>query len=75
MRIGFWYDRCSRVGAGTGLVAKYGVNYFIVKAPKIIKEDFPEHYTNMTIYGRLISQEYMINVDVAFTFNSTVRFC
>ncbi len=64
----------SRVGAGSGLVATYGVNYFIVKAPKIVKEDYPEHVTNMTIYGRLISHQYMVNTDISFVFNATVRF-
>ncbi len=65
----------SVIPIGGYLTAKYGVNTFIVSYPDIVKQQFPEHVVNSTIYGRLANAERMINVDFALTHDPTVSGC
>jgi hypothetical protein len=62
----------SRVALGTGLVAKYGVNKFVVKWPRSLEEDYSEALRHMTFYGRLINTDYIINLDMSFEYDSAV---
>ena len=66
---------CSRIGYGSGVVASFGVNRFIVKAPLIVQQDYPEAYKHTTLYGRVAGKERLINLNMQLNFDEEVRCC
>ena len=67
-------DCCTRrVGDRTGLLASYGANKFVVKYPAWFKDDYAAYVKHMTFYGRLINTDTIINLDMEFALNDTVR--
>ena len=61
-----------RVGDRAGLVATFGLNTFVVKYHPQLAEDYPEHVKHATVYGRLINQEYIVNVNMSLHHDATV---
>lgn len=61
-----------RVGLNTGLQASSGVNTFVIKHPKLFDKEYPNHVKSATFYGRLLSAETIINVDIQFEYDATV---
>lgn len=45
-------------------MATYGVNRFLVTYPPQLKTIYGEAVTTATVYGRLVNNERIINVDV-----------
>jgi hypothetical protein len=65
--------RFSRVGFDAGLVATYGVNTFVIKAPAVVADQFPDAVQHCTFYGRLVSTDAIVNVDIDFTFDARLQ--
>ncbi len=61
-----------RVGRGTGLVATPGFNKFVIRIPNLFFTEYPEHFKHITFYGRLISDTFIVNLDVDFTYSPEV---
>lgn len=59
-----------RVGRFSGIIASYGVNTFLVKHPKFIGEQYPNHVKSATFYGRLINTDNIVNLDMSFTYDA-----
>jgi hypothetical protein len=53
------------------LFASYGVNRFVVKFPRILAEDYPEHVRNATLYGRVAAEDMLINLDMELEYDHT----
>ena len=53
--------------------ASYGKNKLLVTYPPLLKQLYPDHVTNITLYGRLISLEAIINVQPSLYFDKEVR--
>ena len=67
-------DGCGRhVGERAGLLARYGVNKFIVKYPVWFNEDYSDYMRHLTFYGRLINTDTVVNLDMEFTENEKVH--
>ena len=64
------YDR--RVNRHTGLVARYGVNKFLVKWPRSFEEDYPDLIKHMTFYGRVLNHEFIVNLDMSLEYDVEV---
>ena len=62
----------SRVAPSSGVVAMYGVNTFLIKYPAWFKDHYPQHVRHATFYGRLISSNYTVNIDVKWFHNDAV---
>jgi hypothetical protein len=60
----------SRVGRKAGLVASYGKNKAVVKWPKLLSQTYGNDLKHMTFYGRLISEKFVVNVDVGFQYSN-----
>ena len=53
-------------------MASYGVNKFVVKCPHSVKRQYPDHVTNLTMYGRLVSETVIVNVNFDLEYSSQV---
>ena len=74
MRLFIYYGACGRhVGERAGLLARYGVNKFIVKYPVWFNEDYADYMRHLTFYGRLINTDTVVNLDMEFTENEKVQ--
>lgn len=63
----------SRVVRGSTLSAVYGRNTFVVSWPHSVFQAFPHHVQNMTVFGRLISAEAIVNVDISLEVDAEVH--
>jgi hypothetical protein len=64
---------CRRIQQGSTIEARYGVNNFLVTYADVTAEQFPEHVTNATLFGRLVGRHTLVNVDISLTHDATVR--
>ena len=53
--------------------AQYGSNTFVVMPDELTASRFPNHVNDTTIYGRLASQDYVVNVDVQLHLDTKVQ--
>lgn len=60
---------------GAVLHAAYGWNHFVVRVTEGQMELHAPHLKAMTLYGRLISETTIVNVNISFTYNHMVRDC
>lgn len=60
------------MGQRTGLVASYGLNTFVVKYPRSVAVDYPDHIKHITFFGRLLSDSLMVNLNISFTHDDQV---
>ena len=60
------------MGYGTGLVAGYGINKFIVRFPAVTAVDYPKFKEHTTLHGRLISFDTIVNVEMSLDFDEEV---
>lgn len=67
------FSHYRRVANHTGLMATFGSNKFIVKYPKSVAAQFPDHVRSATFHARLISNKAIINVNMNFTHDDMVR--
>lgn len=63
----------SRVVRGSTLSAVYGRNTFVVSWPHSVFQAFPHQVQNMTVFGRLISAEAIVNVDISLEVDAEVH--
>lgn len=61
-----------RVCPGCSLIASYGPNRLVVRYPKLLARYYPDHVTNATIYGRLINNDFIVNVNPSYYHDSKV---
>lgn len=61
-----------RIDAANPFQAVYGVNKFLVTYPALVKQQFPQHVANTTLYGRLANSKNIVNLDVEFDHNEQV---
>ncbi len=52
--------------------ATFGVNEVIVKAHDLVKQQFPAHAGNVTVYGRMLAKHTIINVDFELNYDPKV---
>ena len=64
---------CSRLCLGCSLTARYGVNRLLVSYPPRLAQLFPEHVKHFTLYGRLLNNEYIVNLNVSLSHDNSVR--
>ena len=62
----------SRLCPGCSLTAAYGRNAFIVSYPPLLAALYPDHVTNVTLYGRMLNTETIINVNPSLFHNEQV---
>ena len=60
------------MGVKTGLVARYGQNSFLIKYPRFFDDDYEKSVKKATFYGRLIGEDYIINLDMSFVYDDKV---
>ena len=58
---------------GTRLITHFGVNWFVVKYPAIVREQYPDHVTAMTFLGRAINNMTIVSVNISMDHNREVR--
>ena len=56
-------DDPARVCDGCSLTASYGRNRLLVSYPPLLAQQYPTHVTNITLYGRLVNNEHVININ------------
>lgn len=64
-----------RVCHGCRLLASYGPNRIVVRYPKLLARYYPAHVTNATIYGRIVNDDYIININPSFYHDKKVCHC
>ncbi len=65
---------CSRLCYGCSMTASYGINKFLVKFPALLEAQYPNHVRNVTLYGRMLNTEYILNLNAELWFNEQVCF-
>ena len=54
------------------LQATYGRNLFLVTYSEVAARQFPNHVRNATLYGRLLGERTIVNVDIALVHDDKV---
>jgi hypothetical protein len=63
---------CSRLCLGCSLTAQYGINRLLVTYPPRLAELYPEHVKHLTLFGRLLNNDYIMNLNVSFFHDEAV---
>lgn len=63
---------CRRLCDSCSLVASYGVNRFVVKYPSLFATLYPDHVKDVTLYGRLLNNDYIVNLNVSYNHDDTL---
>lgn len=58
-----------RVCEGCPLAAAYGLNRLVVRAPALLHLLYPAHVRNVTMYGRILNQQYIVNINPSFFYD------
>ena len=64
--------RVNQLCYGCGLKASYGKNKLLVTYPPLLKQLYPDHVTNITLYGRLLNNKTIVNVDTSLNYDAEV---